>query len=256
MIALRILEHREVHVVSVSLSLDDYDLQGALPLMAGYGQSSFDFVVTPNIDHVIRYYDDARFRELYGHARYVLLDSRLLAGILRLTRRQQLKVCTGSDLTAALFSVMAAHDRIVLIGGSAQQAEQLAQRFGLSELRHYDPPMGFVHDPVAVEQALQFVEVHSPFRFCFLAVGCPQQEVLASELKRRGVARGLALCIGASINFMTGSEERAPLWMQRLRLEWFYRLLQDPGRMAKRYLRRGPRIFGLLPRIRFEARRP
>jgi exopolysaccharide biosynthesis WecB/TagA/CpsF family protein len=255
MLALGILEHREVQVVSVSLSLDDYDLQGALSVMAGYGQSSFDFVVTPNVDHVIRYCDDAHFRELYGQARYVLLDSRLLAGILKLTRRQQLKVCTGSDLTAALFSVIAAHDRIVLIGSSARQAEQLAQRFGLRELHHYDPPMGFVRDPVAIEQALQFVEAHSPFRFCFLAVGSPQQEVLATELKRRGVARGLGLCIGASINFMTGVEERAPLWMQRLNLEWLYRLLQDPGRMAKRYLWRGPRIFALLPRIRFEPRR-
>jgi len=90
------------------------------------------------------------------------------------------------------------------------------------------------------------VEAHSPFRFCFIAVGAPQQELLAQQLKTRGVARGLALCVGASINFLTGTEHRAPLWMQGMGMEWLYRLAQAPGSMAKRYLVRCPRIFELL----------
>jgi hypothetical protein len=65
-------------------------------------------------------------------------------------------------------------------------------------------------------------------------------------LKSRGVARGLALCIGASINFLTGDERRAPVWMHRCGVEWLYRLIQAPGRMTQRYLVRGPRVFGLL----------
>jgi len=117
----------------------------------------------------------------------------------------------------------------------------------VSSLRHYNPPMGFIRDPAAVEQCVQFIESCSPFRFCFLAVGAPQQEVIAQMLKTRAVARGLALCIGASINFLTGVERRAPHWMQRIGMEWLYRLAQDPGRLAKRYLLRGPRVFSLLP---------
>jgi hypothetical protein len=106
--------------------------------------------------------------------------------------------------------------------------------------------MGFIRDPEAVEACLRFIEAHSPFRFCLLAVGAPQQEALAQQLKARGIARGLALCIGASINFLTGDERRAPLWMQHCGMEWSFRLMQAPGRMAKRYLVRGPRVFGLL----------
>jgi UDP-N-acetyl-D-mannosaminuronic acid transferase (WecB/TagA/CpsF family) len=56
----------------------------------------------------------------------------------------------------------------------------------------------------------------------------------------------MALCIGASINFLTGLERRAPRWMQRLGMEWFFRLVNDPGRLAQRYLVRGPRVFSLL----------
>jgi exopolysaccharide biosynthesis WecB/TagA/CpsF family protein len=65
----------------------------------------------------------------------------------------------------------------------------------------------------------------------------------------------LALCIGASINFLTGAEKRAPRWMQRLGVEWLYRLLRNPRRLAWRYLLRGPRIFTLLPRFEVELRR-
>ena len=75
------------------------------------------------------------------------------------------------------------------------------------------------------------------------------------RLKERAVARGLALCVGASINFLTGLERRAPVWMQHLSLEWLFRLLQDPRRLARRYLVRGPRIFALLPHLEIVLRR-
>jgi UDP-N-acetyl-D-mannosaminuronic acid transferase (WecB/TagA/CpsF family) len=80
--------------------------------------------------------------------------------------------------------------------------------------------------------------------------------VLARELQKRGVARGLVLCIGASINYLTGAERRAPRWMQQAGAEWAYRLLQNPGRLAHRYLIRGPRIFLLLRRIRIQLKTP
>ena len=159
----------------------------------------------------------------------------------------RLPVCTGSDLTARLFSdVISPDDPLVLIGGSDEQARQLGERYGLRRLAHFNPPMGFIRDPEAVEACLRFIEAHSPFRFCLLAVGAPQQEVVAQLLKARGIARGLTLCIGASINFLTGDERRAPLWMQRCGMEWFFRLMKAPGRLANRYLVRGPRVFALL----------
>ncbi len=140
------------------------------------------------------------------------------------------------------------------MAGTDEQAKILVQRYGLRALRHLNPPMGFIHDPAAVEATLTFIENESPFRFCMLAVGCPQQEYLAKALLTRGRARGLALCVGASIDFLTGTERRAPRWMRSAGFEWLYRLLQNPGRLARRYLLRGPRIFFLLPRLKFQLR--
>lgn len=227
--------------------LDDFDLEGFLRVAAGFGSSRFAFVVTPNVDHMIRCHEDEAFRSRYASADYALLDSRFAAQLLRLVKGLELPVCTGSDLTAALFRrVIFPDDRIVLIGGSAAQATQIATTFGLHNVRHHNPPMGFIGDGRAVEECLRFIEEASPFRFCFLAVGSPQQELLAALLRQRGVARGLALCIGGSLNFLTGEERRAPLWMQRLSLEWLYRLAQNPRRLWARYLVRGPRFFGHL----------
>jgi exopolysaccharide biosynthesis WecB/TagA/CpsF family protein len=239
---------------SLNLRVDDFNLDGFVSRAARYGSGSYDYVLTPNVDHVIRYCDDSGFRNLYAHAGFVLLDSRLLANILRLTHGIILPVCPGSDLTARLMPLIAPQDVIVMIGGSEQQAQRLRERYGMQALRHYNPPMGFIRDAEAVERTLQFIETQSPFRFCFFAVGSPQQEQLAYALQQRGKARGLAFCIGASINFLTGAERRAPRWMQQLSLEWLFRLLQDPNRLARRYLVRGPRIFGLLSRLRFELR--
>lgn len=240
----------------LTFQFDNYDLAGFTQVATQFGQNRYGYVVTPNADHMIRLNEDASYRTLYAAADYILLDSRFLAHVLRFTKSMILPVCTGSDLTAKLFSdVIAPNDRLVLIGGSEEQARQLSALYGLRNLAHFNPPMGFIRDPQAVEECLNFIETHSPFRFCLLAVGAPQQEVLAQRLKARGIARGLALCIGASINFLTGDERRAPVWMQRLGIEWFYRLTQAPGRMAKRYLVRGPRVFGLLRNAQIVLRR-
>jgi exopolysaccharide biosynthesis WecB/TagA/CpsF family protein len=239
-----------VHVI------DDFGLTEFLKVAAGYGQDRFGYVVTPNVDHLIRYHEDATFRAHYRAAEYILMDSRFAARLMYLLKGVRLPVCTGSDLTAHLLAeVIQPHDRIVMIGGSGEQAQQIATRYGLTNLRHHNPPMGFINDPAAVEACLEFVEQNGPFRFCFLAVGSPQQETLAQALRARGVARGLALCIGASLNFLTGQEKRAPVWMQKMALEWLYRLLQNPKRLARRYLVRGPRIFAHLRRSRVVLRK-
>lgn len=239
-----------VHVI------DDFGLDEFLTVAARFGQDRFGYAVTPNVDHLIRYYEDASFRAQYRAADFVLMDSRFAARLVRLLKGVRLPVCTGSDLTAKLLSdVVQPTDRIVMIGGGDEQAEQIKAKYGLTNLRHHNPPMGFLKDPASVEETLKFIESASPFRYCFLAVGSPQQESLAQSLRARGVARGLALCIGASLNFITGHERRAPVWIQKLALEWLFRLMQNPRRLARRYLIRGPRIFAHLRRSRVVLRK-
>jgi len=237
--------------------IDDYDLPGFLVEAAAFGTARYGFVVTPNVDNFITLHESATFRSLYAQAAYVLLDSRVAALIFRLVHGLRIRVCPGSDLTTALVSqVIAPQDPIVLIGCSEAQAQQLRDRYGLVNLRHHNPPMGFIHDPAATEACLRFIEAQGPFRFCLIAIGNPQGVMVAQALATRGRARGLALAIGASIDFLTGKQRRAPVWMQRLGLEWLFRLLQNPRRLAGRYLLKGPKFFAYVASIKIVLRPP
>lgn len=240
----------------IELVFDDYSLVRFSLVAAQFGSLDYGYVVTPNADHLIRLAENASFRELYEQARYVLLDSRFVARVVSARGGPALPVCAGSDLTACLLEhVIEPDDHVLLIGARPEQAEALRQRYGLAWLEHHNPPMGFIDDPAAFQACLEFIEAHSPFRFCLIGVGSPQQEQVARQLALRGRARGLALCIGASVDFLTGVERRAPGWMQRLGAEWLFRLLQSPRRLARRYLVRGPRVFGLLRHARIRLRR-
>src|ERR1700693_296416 len=113
--------------MSLPYILDDYDLEGFLKLAAAFGTDRFGYVVTPNVDHLIRFHDEPVFRALYADAAYVLMYSRFLSIIFRVLKAIRVRVCTGSDLTAQLFTrVIGRDDRVVLIGGDDSQARWLA----------------------------------------------------------------------------------------------------------------------------------
>lgn len=74
------------------------------------------------------------------------------------------------------------------------------------------------------------------------SVGSPRQEILALRVFEHGAAVGVGLCVGASLLFVSGKIQRAPEWMQRLSLEWLHRLIHEPKRLGKRYVRDAYRI--------------
>jgi exopolysaccharide biosynthesis WecB/TagA/CpsF family protein len=102
--------------------------------------------------------------------------------------------------------------------------------------------MGLRRNAKARRAAAEFI-ARSGARFSFIAVGSPQQEMIAAEVRSMPGATGMALCVGAGLDFLTGRQKRAPRLARTLGLEWAHRLLGDPRRMWRRYLLEGPRIF-------------
>ncbi len=240
----------------LGLDFADLDLHAVLALLASRPAGApFAYLVTPNADHLVRLArDPARYGPLYAKADWRLLDSRVVARLARVLGLAAPPVVPGSDLTPQLLERVASPGEVIaVLGGSAQTVAALQARYGLT-LLHHDPPMGFDADPVAFEAALRFIEA-SGARFHLLCVGSPRQEILARALAERGVARGTALCVGASLRFLSGEERRAPRLVQRAGFEWAWRLAQDPRRLARRYLRDDPAILGLLWRERSALRR-
>jgi N-acetylglucosaminyldiphosphoundecaprenol N-acetyl-beta-D-mannosaminyltransferase len=214
-------------------------------------RAPFGYIVTPNADHLVRLARQPVWRPLYDGASLRLLDSRVVGAAARGLGLSVPKVTTGSDLTACLLSEhLRPGERVTIVGLPPRHLPALVARCGLHDPAHYDPPRGFERDPVAFQQAVDFVLAH-PARFVFLAVGSPRQEMLAAAIQASGAATGTGLCIGASLDFLAGAAPRAPLWMRRGGLEWLHRLLSDPRRLARRYLLDSPPIFAMLLRERF-----
>jgi len=68
----------------------------------------------------------------------------------------------------------------------------------------------------------------------FLGLGCPKQEIFAYEHRER--IHAVQICVGAAFDFYAGNKRMAPKWMQKIGLEWFFRLISEPSRLWKRYL--------------------
>jgi N-acetylglucosaminyldiphosphoundecaprenol N-acetyl-beta-D-mannosaminyltransferase len=208
----------------------------------------FGYVVTPNADHLVRLNCQADLAMLYDNAMLRLLDSRVVGKLARLLGLRVPPVTPGSDLTALILRHhLHAGERITIIGLPPKHLPTLIQNCGIAPPAHYNPPKGFEHNPSELAGIVQFV-LANPARFVLLAVGCPRQEILAAAIQATNQATGIGLCIGASLDFLSGAAKRAPIWMQQAGLEWLHRLASNPRRFARRYLRDCPAIVPLLLR--------
>lgn len=237
----------------LGLSFEQLDVDSATALLrTRRADMEFAYLVTPNVDHVVRLSNlgrDAPERRAYRLAAWRLCDSRVLS-LLASLQGIRLPVVPGSDLVVRLFcDVFEADDRICLIGGKPGDLELLrALRPDVAFIQHV-PPMGLRENADARTAAARFA-VGAAARFILIAVGSPQQELIAAEIRDMQHGLGTGLCIGASIDFLAGREGRAPRWVRRLALEWLYRLLGNPRRLWRRYLVDGPRIFLLAWKFR------
>lgn len=202
------------------------------------------YVVTPNIDHIARLaQQDVRLKQIYHEADLCVNDSRILQKIITSKFGRKVTVVPGSDLTAALLNDPRINDINVLIfGGTDAIFNKFKTRFPLKSLHHLSPSMGFINKPDEVSLLLDEIDEIKP-DLIFLAVGSPRQEEFAYLIKNR-VKSGLSLCVGASIHFLTGDEKRAPVWMQRMSLEWMHRMFTS-GRLFKRYIMNATMLFRL-----------
>ena len=230
----------------LGLEFADFTLEDAARwVLDRPAQAPFDYVVTPNADHLVRLHRRPELMPLYRDAALCCLDSRVVAAAAGILGLAAPPVVTGSDLVAAVLRLVPPGEAITVVGMRRSSLHALIVRTDMAPPAHYDPPFGFDQDSAAMQQAIEFVVAH-PARLVLLAVGSPRQEGLAAAIKATGRAVGLGLCIGAGLDFMSGAARRAPAWMRGAGLEWAHRLARDPRRLARRYLWDDPPVFAML----------
>lgn len=197
-------------------------------------------VVTPNLDHLRRYCHDLSFGALIAEADLIVADGMPLVWASRLQGTPLPERVPGSNLISTLSSSAGERKRSVfLLGGdpgtAAAAAAALQQNHPNCIIAgsHF-PPFGFQDNPKEMSTIIQALSDSKP-DIVFVALGSPKQEKLIARL-RPILPNAWWLGVGNSFSFLAGRVKRAPVWMQRVGMEWIHRLCQEPKRLFKRYL--------------------
>jgi len=207
----------------------------------GDPESRCRYVVTPNVDHTVLLANRADLREAYREASLVLADGWPVVAAARLLGRGLPERVAGSDLAPALFAAVSEEPmRVFLLGAAPGVAEQAAvnihSRWPIVRVTGtYSPPLGFENDVEENRRILERIAAARP-HLLIIGLGAPKQELWVHRNREKVEAR-VALCAGATIDFLAGRRRRAPRWMQRSGLEWLHRVACEPHRLAGRYAR-------------------
>lgn len=231
--------HKRVQIAGVwfdSLTLD----QSVRAVVDACAEGRGGWVITANLDHLRRAQRESDYGEMLGEADLVVADGMPIIWASRVQGCALPQRVAGSSMILPL-SIAAADKglRVFLLGGNPGVADQAAEVLkdqcpGLVIAGTDCPPMGFEVDEAYMERLKEKI-AGSDSNLIYVALGSPKQERLIREIRSIS-PNAWWLGIGISLSFLTGEVRRAPSWMQRLGLEWLHRLVQEPKRLAKRYL--------------------
>lgn len=222
---------------SVDITIES--LQKTLETISGHLSRGEGFsLATVNLDHLVKLRKDAKFRAAYAGQTHIVADGRPIVWLSRMAGRP-VHLTPGSELIDPICAQAARSGTpVALYGASPETIDGASSRLkalhpGLNVVFTEAPPYGVDPDGHEVAAALERVR-DSGARLCFLALGAPKQEIISV----RGVdfAPGCGfISIGAGLDFISGAQKRAPVWMRRLAVEWIWRLSTDPRRLGPRY---------------------
>lgn len=195
---------------------------------------------TLNLDHCAKLRTDLQFHDAYRRARYVTADGFPIVFLGKLNGVTLRRTC-GSDLMRPLCTEAARHDLpVFIIGPSAEVLQRAGARLvghlpRLQIVGSYAPGRNFDANSIDADVAIERIR-QSRARLCFIALGAPRQEIFAARCLAQMPEMGF-ICVGAALDFLAGTGTRAPRLLREHGLEWLWRLLSDPRRLAARYLR-------------------
>jgi N-acetylglucosaminyldiphosphoundecaprenol N-acetyl-beta-D-mannosaminyltransferase len=187
---------------------------------------------------------NAGLREAYQQASLILADGWPVVAASRLLRKRLPERVAGSDVVPNLFASMDGVSplRVYLLGAApgvgVRAAANIQQRFpGVKVVGVDSPPIGFERHADENETSLARIADAQP-DLLVVGLGAPKQELWV-HAHRHAIRAKVAICAGATIDFLAGEKRRAPKWLRCLGLEWLHRLCSEPKRLGRRYLKDG-----------------
>jgi len=211
-------------------------------ILDGFDAGRGGFVVTHNLDHLRRLELDPYFASVCAGADLRVADGMPVVWLSRLLDIGLPQRVAGSSLIHTLSYSAAQRGRSVfLLGGTEGTADAAAEVLKrnnptLKVAGTYFVPFGFEKDPDHLQEIIS--RLSSAPDIVYVALGSPKQEALIGRL-RRHFPRTWFLGVGISFSYVCCKVRQAPIWMQRAGCEWLYRMMQEPRRLARRYLIEG-----------------
>lgn len=212
------------------------------------------YVVTPNSDIVVKMQDDPELKKICDNADLILTDGQIVVKISEyLGAPIKERVCMTDFVWDVFDLAIEKNYKVFLFGGKEEALEKATKNIkkrlpNLQIVDSYSPPYGFEKNQEQLKVANERIK-NSGAEILIVFLGCPKQEKFI--FKNKDIYKiPISMTMGGCVDFIAGNVKRAPLWMQKMGLEWFFRFMQEPKRLFKRYFIDDMRIFALVFKYR------
>jgi N-acetylglucosaminyldiphosphoundecaprenol N-acetyl-beta-D-mannosaminyltransferase len=196
------------------------------------------YICVSNVHTTVMAYEDERYRAIQNNAAMALPDGGPLSKYCRHKGISHARRVTGPDLMVEIFKISAKNGYRHFFYGSKEETliamkEKLERDYkGINIVGMYSPPFRELTAKEEEEVVRLINEAHPDF--VWVGLGAPKQEIWMA--RHEGGIGAVMVGVGAGFDYVAGNIKRAPKILQKLCLEWLYRLLQDPKRLWKRYV--------------------
>lgn len=227
------------------LNIDSLSMKEAVDVVRSWilqGESDCKYVVTPNVDHVVQLEKNTAFKNAYSKASMIVADGKPVVLASKILGKPLPETIPGSDLVPNIFehfNESGIRLKVFLLGampgvGDVAARNIKAQWPVVDVVGILSPDFGFEKDSDYCDRICRTV-ADSNADLLVIGLGAPKQEIWVAKHAHKLPIK-VALCVGATIDFLAGNKPRAPIWMRKVGLEWLHRMCSEPNRLMKRYI--------------------
>ena len=196
-------------------------------------------IVPVNLDMMRMAYKNKEFNAVINESSLSVVDGKPLIWLSKIVRNGIKEKISGSDLIYPVLDLCNKnHYSIFIVGGINDVPEKacaaIKEKYPNVVVKGYHSPVfGFEKNADETQKVVECIN-QSKADIVLLCLSAPKQELFFNKNKA-SLIDATYICAGATVDFLAGNVKRAPKWMSKVGLEWFYRLMKEPRRLFKRY---------------------